>query len=177
MLNVKEVTEQLRAEGITDSEQVVIRWILDGKIKARRTKHLNLDYSINPVDLASFILEKKIESKTKQFGVDYHQWEKTFRENQTFKEEIDQLRASLRIEQAKNRSLKRMLKAEYELSESPPPLTLTTILGLEPDTDSEVIKKEYKKILKALHPDRGGDDRLFKVFYDHYTNIKDSAKS
>jgi hypothetical protein len=176
MLNVKEVTEQLRAEGITDSEQVVIRWILDGKIKARRTKHLNLDYSINPVDLASFILDKKIESKTKQFGVDFHQWEKTFRENQTFKEEIDQLRASLRIEQAKNKSLKRMLKAEYELSESPP-LTLTSILGLEPDTDSEVIKKEYKKILKALHPDRGGDDRLFKVFYDHYEKVKDPAKS
>ncbi|MEH7009754.1 hypothetical protein V7087_02900, partial [Neobacillus niacini] len=64
MLNVKEVTEQLRAEGITDSEQVVIRWILDGKIKARRTKHLNLEYSINPVDLASFILEKKIEKNT-----------------------------------------------------------------------------------------------------------------
>jgi hypothetical protein len=176
MLNVKEVTEQLRAEGITDSVQVVIRWILDGKLKARRTKHLNLDYSVTPADLASFILEKKIENKTKQFGVDFHQWEKTFRENKTFKEEIEQLKASLRIEQAKNRSLKRMLKAEYELSEAPP-LTLTSILGLEPSTDSEVIKKEYKKILKALHPDRGGDDRLFRVFYEHYEKVKDPAKS
>jgi hypothetical protein len=176
MLNVKEVTEQLRVAGITDSEQVVIRWILDGKIKARRTKHLNLEYSINPVDLASFILEKNIENKTKQFGVDFHQWEKTFRENQTFKEEIEQLKTSIRIEQAKNRSLKKMLKAEYALSDSPP-LTLTSLIGLDPGADSEVIMKEYKKILKALHPDRGGDERLFKVFYEHYTKVKDPAKS
>ncbi len=176
MLNVKEVTEQLRAEGITDSEQVVIRWILDGKIKARRTKHLNLEYSITPVDLASFILEKKIEKKTKQYGEDFHHWEKTFLENQKFKEVIEQLKTSIRIEQAKNRSLKRMLKAEYELTDTPP-LTLTTFLGLDPRADIEVIKKEYKKILKALHPDRGGDERLFKVFFDHYEKVKDPAKS
>lgn len=176
MLNVKEVTEQLRAEGITDSEQVVIRWILDGKIKARRTKHLNLDYSVTPVDLASFILEKKIENKTKQFGVDFLNWEKTFRDNQRLKEEIEQLKTTIRIEQAKNRSLKRMLKAEYELTDTPP-LTLTSILGLDPGADPDSIKKEYKKLLKALHPDRGGDERLFKVFYDHYDKVRDSAKS
>jgi hypothetical protein len=176
MLNVKEVTEQLRAEGITDSEQVVIRWILDGKIKAKRTKHLNLEYSITPIDLASFILEKKIEKKTKQFGVDYHQWEKTFRDNQKLIEEIEQLKTTIRIEQAKNRSLKRMLKAEYELTDTPP-LTLSSILGLAPGADSDTIKKELKKLLKALHPDRGGDERLFKVFYDHYDKVRDSAKS
>ncbi|MEH7255229.1 hypothetical protein V7111_24285 [Neobacillus niacini] len=176
MLNVKEVTEQLRAEGITDSEQVVIRWILDGKIKARRTKHLNLEFSINPVDLASFILEKKIENKTKQFGVDFHDWENTFHENQKFKEEIEQLKTSIRIEQAKNRSLKRMLIAEYALTDSSQ-LTLGTLVGLDPKEDTESIKKEYKKILKALHPDRGGDERLFKVFYDHYTKLKDPAKN
>lgn len=174
MLNVKEVTEQLKLEGITNSEQVVIRWILDGKIKARRTKHLNLEYSINPVDLASFILEKKIEDKTKKYGIDFHQWEKTFHENQKFKEEIEQLKSSIRIEQAKNRSLKRMLKAEYALSDSPP-LTLNSLLGLEPRADMEIVRKEYKKILKALHPDRGGDERLFKVFYDHYEKVKDPA--
>ena len=176
MLNVKEVTEQLRAEGITDSEQVVIRWILDGKIKARRTKHLNLEYSINPVDLASFIIEKKIENKTKQYGVDFQNWENTFHENQKFKEEIEQLKTSIRIEQAKNRTLKRMLKAEYALTDSPP-LTLASLVGLNSKEDTESIKKEYKKILKALHPDRGGDERLFKVFYDHYTKLKDPAKS
>jgi hypothetical protein len=176
MLNVKEVTEQLRAEGITDSEQVVIRWILDGKIKARRTKDLKLEYSVTPVDLASFILEKKIENKTRQFGVDFHDWEKTFGDNQRLKEEIEQLKTTIRIEQAKNRSLKRMLRAEYALSDTAP-LTLTSLLGLDSRADSDPIKKEYKKLLKALHPDRGGDERLFRVFYDHYDKVRDSAKS
>lgn len=69
-----------------------------------------------------------------------------------------------------------MLKAEYALSDTPP-LTLTSLLGLEPGADMDSIRKEYKKILKALHPDRGGDERLFKVFYDHYEKVKDPAKS
>jgi curved DNA-binding protein CbpA len=33
--------------------------------------------------------------------------------------------------------------------------------------DNEMVKK-FKKLLKALHPDRGGDERHFKVFFDHY---------
>jgi hypothetical protein len=167
MLNVKEVTEQLRMEGITDNENTVIRWILEGKIKAKRTKHLNIDYIINPGDLATFIVEKKIEKKSKQFGVDFQQWEKTFDDNQKLKEEIEELKSSIRIEQAKVRSLKRMLQAEYALA-NPNPLTYNSLLGLEASADQELIKKEFKKLLKALHPDRGGDERLFKVFYEHY---------
>lgn len=166
MLNVKEVTEELRAEGITDNEQIVIRWILDGKMKAKRTKHINLDYLVHPRDLAAFILEKMIEKKSKQFGVDFQHWEKTFTENQKIKEEIEELKSSIRIEQAKVRSLKRMLKAEYALSETNT-ATYSTLFGLDAAND-EQIKKEFKKLLKALHPDRGGDERLFKVFYDHY---------
>ena len=37
---------------------------------------------------------------------------------------------------------------------------------------NELVKRELKKILKSLHPDRGGDERLFKVFYDHYDKLK-----
>ncbi|MFJ5716364.1 DnaJ domain-containing protein [Neobacillus sp. NPDC093127] len=167
MLNVKEVTDQLKDLEITDSEQIVLRWILEGKIKAKRTKKLNIDYSIKPADLASFILIKLIEEKSKQFGVDYQQWEKTFHENQKLKEEIEELNSKIRIEQSKVRGLKKMISAEYALSESPP-FTYTSFLGLDPDADKALIKKEFKKLLKALHPDRGGDERLFKVFYEQY---------
>ncbi|MCM2532991.1 J domain-containing protein [Neobacillus pocheonensis] len=167
MLNVKEVTEQLRSHGITDSEKTVIRWILEGKIKAKRTKHLKIDFLINPGDLAVFIIEKLIEEKSKKFGVDYQQWEKTFNENQKLKEEIEELKSTNRIQQAKVRSLKRMLQAEYALSATNP-LNFNSLLGIDVGADKELIKKEFKKLLKALHPDRGGDERLFKVFYEHY---------
>lgn len=171
MLNLKEVTSQLKYEGITDNEQTVIRWILEGKLKAKRTPHLNIDYSIYPADLAAFILEKKIENKSKQFGIDYLEWEKTFYENQTLKAEIEELKSALRIEQSKVRSLKKMLQAEYALSEAAP-LTYTSLLGLNAAADDAQIKKEFKKLLKALHPDRGGDERLFKVFFEHYNKVK-----
>lgn len=168
MLNVKEVTEQLKNEGITDSEEIVIRWILDGKIKAKRANHYKIDFSIKPGDLAAFILEKKIESKSKQFGADYQQWEKTFGENQRLKEKILELESTVRIEQAKYRSLKKMLKAKYSNTDTDLPLTFQSLLGMEDCDDQDLLKKEFKKLLKALHPDRAGDERLFIVFYDHY---------
>ncbi|WML39464.1 J domain-containing protein [Neobacillus sp. OS1-2] len=171
MLNLKEVTEILKDEGITDSEQVVIRWILDGKLRAKRTKNLNIDYVISPGELAAFILKKLIEDKCKQFGVDFHHWEKTFNENKHLKEENEELKTKVRIEQTKVRGLKRMLQAEYALAD-PPPLTYSTLLGLDINPDKEIMKKEFKKLLKALHPDRGGDERLFRVFYEHYTKAK-----
>ncbi|WP_223587692.1 J domain-containing protein [Neobacillus bataviensis] len=171
MLNVKEVTKLLGAEGITTSEQMVIRWILDGKLKAKRTTNLNIDYLIKPNDLAAFILEKIIEENRKKFGVDYQDWEKTFKENQKLKDEIEELKSSFRIEQAKVRSLKKMLQAEYAISE-PASINFPSLLGLDANADKDLVKKEFKKLLKALHPDRGGDDRLFKVFYEHYEAAK-----
>jgi hypothetical protein len=167
MLNVKEVTELLRSEGITDREEIVIRWILDGKIRAKRTKDYKINFLVHPGDLATFILEKKIESKSKQFGVDFQKWEKTFYENQLLKEKIEELQTTISIEQVKVRSLKKMLKAEYSLY-TPAPYTFHSIFGIDDETDQDLLKKEFKKLLKSLHPDRGGDERLFKVFYDHY---------
>jgi hypothetical protein len=167
MLNVKEVTELLKNEDITNSEQTVIQWILEGKIRAIRTKDYKIDFLINPSELVSFIIEKKIESKRKKFGVDYEHWEKTFHDNQRLKEQIEELEINVRIEQTKVRSLKKMLQAEYSLS-PPDPYSLHTLLGIDETSDNDLLKKEFKKLLKSLHPDRGGDERLFKVFYDHY---------
>lgn len=171
MLNVKDVTELLKREGITDNEEKVIRWILDGKIRAKRTKDLHINFLIDPGDVAAFILEKKIERKSKKYGVDYDQWEKTFNENQTLKEKIEELEIALRISQAKERSLKKMVKTEYSLF-TPDPNSIHSLLGIDENADKDLLKKEFKKLLKSLHPDRGGDERLFKVFYEHYEKIK-----
>jgi hypothetical protein len=171
MLNLKEVTQQLRKEGITDSEQVVKKWIREGKIKATRTTNIKIDYLINPDDLARFILKTKLEKERDPVGEANQQWEVMFHENQKLKEEIEELKSMLRIEQAKVRSLKKMLKAEYALTH-PAPLPFHTLFGLDAAAEKETVKKEFKKLLKALHPDRGGDERLFKVFYEQYKMIK-----
>lgn len=64
-----------------------------------------------------------------------------------------------------------MLNSQIEASGTDPS-QMEELLGLNKNTDSQVLKKEFKKILKALHPDRGGDERLFKVFKEHYENLK-----
>lgn len=170
MLNVKETTELLRSEGIADNEETVIRWILDGKIRAKRTKDLNINFSIDPFDLATFIVEKKNERMSQQFGVDYEHWEKTFHENTKLKEKMEELEITIRIERAKVLSLKKMVRSEKSLFE-PAPYTIHSLLGVEENGDKDLLKKELKKLLKFLHPDRGGDERLFKVFYEHYEKM------
>lgn len=171
MLNMEEVIQQLNEEGITANEQLVTRWIREGKIQTSRTTRITIDYSIDPDDLAAFILEKKLEKMKEQFELDDQEWERVFLENQKLKGEIEELKISIRLEQAKVRSLKKMLQAEYALSDSKPQ-TLNNLLGLDSAAEKEQVKRELKKILKALHPDRGGDVRLFKVFYDHYDKMK-----
>ena len=59
MLNMKEVIRRLSEEGITANEQLVTRWIREGKIQTSRTTRIKIDYSIDPDDLAAFILENK----------------------------------------------------------------------------------------------------------------------
>jgi len=171
MLNMKEVIQQLSEEGITANKQLVTRWIREGKIQTSLTTRIKIDYSIDPDDLAAFILEKKLEKINQQLELDDQGYERLFSENQKLKEELEELKYTIHIEQAKIRSLKKMLQAEYALSDSKP-LTLNNLLGLDSAADKELVKRELKKILKALHPDRGGDERLFKVFYDHYEKVK-----
>ncbi len=84
--------------------------------------------------------------------------------------EIEELRTALRIEQIKVRSLRKMLKAEYEMTGSQH-FNASLLLGLDVHADNQLVKKEFKKLLKSLHPDRGGNERLFKVFSEHYRSL------
>ncbi|MBM7691504.1 hypothetical protein JOC77_000909 [Peribacillus deserti] len=93
------------------------------------------------------------------------------RDYELLKQEIELLRTSLHISETKVHSLKKMLKAEYEMS-SDKPQNYKFMLGLDQSVDNQAVKREFKQLLKALHPDRGGDERLFKVFSDHYSKIK-----
>lgn len=167
MLNVKEVTKVLNSEGITDNEKTVTQWIREGKIKASRVAQVKIRYSIHHDDLAAFISEKKLETIIKD---QFQERENIIQENERLKEEIDELRSMLSIEQTKNHSLKKMLKAELALSESKP-LTIHSFIGLDAAAEKQDIKRELKKMLKALHPDRGGDERLFKAIHSHYQKL------
>lgn len=152
MLTNKEAAEQLTSYGMETSEQEVQTWINTGLLSAESDK-------INPRNLAEFIIKKNTVLL-----------EQSRRENNKLNEQLDLLNTRLHIEQSKVRTLKKMLNAHIEASGAPTS-ELEQLLGLKQNSSAHSLKKEFKKILKALHPDRGGDERLFKVFKEHYEKL------
>ncbi|MBT2640505.1 J domain-containing protein [Bacillus sp. ISL-39] len=152
MLTIKEAAEQLTTYGMETTEQEVKTWIETGLLNAESDK-------INPRNLAEFVIKKNTDLL-----------EQSRRENYKLNEQLDLLNTRLHIEQSKVRTLKKMLNAHIEASGAPTS-ELEQLLGLKQNSSAHSLKKEFKKILKALHPDRGGDERLFKVFKEHYEKL------
>ncbi|WLR57221.1 J domain-containing protein [Mesobacillus subterraneus] len=164
MLTIKEAAEQLISYGIDATDQDVKMWIEEGILKAEQAHRRNFLYKIHLKDLTEFIIQKYNNKYSEQL-------ESTKQENTLLNDQLELLNTRLHIEQSKVRTLKKMLNAQIEASGTDPS-QMEELLGLNKNTDSYVLKKEFKKILKALHPDRGGDERLFKVFNEHYENLK-----
>ncbi|MBT2641573.1 J domain-containing protein [Bacillus sp. ISL-41] len=152
MLTIKEAAEQLTSYGMETTEQEVQTWIDTGFLSAESDK-------INPRNLAEFVIKKNTDLL-----------EQSRRENDKLNEQLDLLNTRLHIEQSKVRTLKKMLNDHIEASGAPTS-ELEQLLGLKLNSSAHSLKKEFKKILKALHPDRGGDERLFKVFKEHYEKL------
>lgn len=165
MLNIKEAVEQLSAYGIIASEQDIEQWIENGHLNAevnhQRRKPI---YEITYKDLSHFAVQKK----TDEFAA---KLEQSKIENHKLAEQMDMINTRLHIEQSKVRTLKKLLNEQIETA-GPHKVHFNELLGLKKETNSQSLKKEFKKLLKALHPDRGGDERLFKVFHRHYENLK-----
>jgi monoamine oxidase len=164
MLNTKDAAEHINASGFTASEEDVLRWIQDGSLKAELSPRRNSTYKITLMDLTDFI----IDMHTKQLAA---QLQHSQLENRKLSDKLDLLKTKIHIEQSKVRTLKKMLNAQIEALGTHS-IHLKEFMGLNPSTSEQALKKEFKKLLKALHPDRGGDERLFKVFREHYENLK-----
>ncbi|MGA9226802.1 MAG: J domain-containing protein [Mesobacillus sp.] len=163
-MNIKLAVEQLNISGIAASEEDVLRWIDEGKIKAEIPQRRNAAYNINPKDLTEFIIQHHTERLNEQL-------EKSKQENRKLSDELELTKTRIHIEQSKVRTLKKMLNAQIEAAGTNS-FHYEEMLGLNADSNGQALKKEFKKLLKALHPDRGGDERLFRVFNEHYENLK-----
>ena len=50
------------------------------------------------------------------------------------------------------------------------------ILGVSEDASNDQIKKAFKSIAKKEHPDRGGNEKVFKEANEAYDTLKDTKK-
>jgi hypothetical protein len=164
MLNIKEAADQMTFMGIAASEQDILKWIEEGQLKAELNQRRNTSYKISMNDLAEFVIQKHTEDSAEKL-------EQSKRENRQLNDQIQLLNTRLHIEQSKVKTLKKMLNAQIEAAGSNAS-QYEELLGLNQNSNNQALKKEFKKLLKALHPDRGGDERLFKVFNEHYENLK-----
>jgi len=53
---------------------------------------------------------------------------------------------------------------------------LYAVLGIDHDATSEQIKKAYKKLANKYHPDKGGDEEMFKRINQAYETLIDPLK-
>ncbi|WP_079508908.1 hypothetical protein [Mesobacillus jeotgali] len=163
MLTIKEAAEQFSLLGIETTDDDILILIREGQLNAEKSHRRNKSYLIHQKDVIKYIVKKQQHEFNEKL-------EKTKQKNQKLKEELEMLTTRLHIEKSKVRTLKKMLNLQIEASAAPPS-ELEEFLGLKRNSSNQVIKKEFKKILKALHPDRGGDERLFKVFRQHYEKL------
>jgi translation elongation factor EF-Ts len=161
-MNITDAVVQLQKSGIKANGKDVERWIEEGKIKAERSARRQISYSIKMKDLADFIIQEK-EMLHRQ------KLEEVLLQVKDLKGQIEILNTRVQIEESKVKSLKKMVQAHKTIADEK--IQPAKLLGLRPDEELQIIRKEFKKLLKALHPDRGGDERLFKVFNEHYKNI------
>ncbi|GLB59613.1 J domain-containing protein [Cytobacillus sp. NCCP-133] len=164
MLNVNEAVEQLREAGIEAEDKDVVRWIEEGRIKAERNQRRKTSYKMKIKDLTDFIFQKQADQHQKKL-------DSILKEVKDLKAQIEILQTRINIEESKVRSLKKMVHKQNAISPSEE-MSPFEFLGLNGEPDVQLMKKEFKKLLKALHPDRGGDERLFKVFSEHYRNLQ-----
>ncbi|MEH7440528.1 helix-turn-helix domain-containing protein [Neobacillus drentensis] len=91
MLNVKEAAEHLTSAGIAASDDEVMKWIEEGKIKAEIAHRRKTTYKINVKDLTEFIIQKHGAQLTTQV-------EQSDRENRNLTEQLDYLKTQIHIE-------------------------------------------------------------------------------
>lgn len=175
LLNVKEATQILSKEGITQSEQIVRRWIREGKLKATQMENRKTGYCIFADDLTEFISKRKPEKEWQRIAhEDYMKWEKAFFENRRLAEENQRLKTLITNLELKITSLNLKIKGlESRINllksvKSSNPFNVTSsnikqLFGSEQET-----KRIFRKIVAKMHPDSGGNEEIFKKVNEVY---------
>jgi translation elongation factor EF-Ts len=170
-LNTYQAFDLLKEAGITDSIQTVRRWLREGKIKSTSTENRKSGFLIDVNDLKRFINER----------------------TGTNTDEVNKLKKEIELLKAENKALEHAFKTYKKINERPKEdksklfddimekfmLTETNVdyrqkYGLSPTSSNDDVKKELKNLLKILHPDKGGNAKLFQEVKQDYDDFRKS---
>lgn len=151
-MNIREVVKVLSSRGITDSEQVVRRWIRQGKLKATiRTKKEG--YKIDKLDLANFIWKRTNDNNKGK--ADFLE---EFERNRELEREVERLNSEVEtLRQDKIKLLNESMQHIMGNLSTAQATNVSTLFGSEAET-----KKVFRELMKATHPDRRGNEEVFK---------------
>jgi uncharacterized small protein (DUF1192 family) len=186
-MNTDQAFEKLNKAGVTDSIQTVRRWLREGKIKAKRSENRKAGFEVDNTDLQRFINERtgadkderikslQKEIKKLQSTLDKKERGKLAQENHKLQLEVGSLRSDLSMLRMK------LFKLEIKQSQQPNPINIQLNkyrekLGLSSTCSDDEVKREFKRLLMSLHPDQGGDAKLFQYFKAEYDEFRESIK-
>lgn len=173
-MTVEEALVVLKKAKVTDSVQTLRRWLREGKIQSQ-FKSKKEGYEIDEVDLNRFIDERTGRDKVKKIKsletkLAQKERNKLTQDNHKLQMEVDKLRSD-------------NLHLKFKLLSKPETETVIvyksdhrSILGLDDTATDEEVRSTYRKLIKLLHPDKGGDSKLFQKFKEDYDNFQNSIK-
>ncbi|WP_066174668.1 hypothetical protein [Bacillus marinisedimentorum] len=204
-MNTDQAFKKLKSAGVTDSIQTVRRWLREGKIKAKRTENRKAGYIIENDDLQRFINERTGRDKDKRIKeLEYKIKQKErgvlAKENHKLQLEVDRLRQenlNLKMKSMKqtideNRNTSNSHSFFSDMSDEDlrqyrqklfgqdlilPSKNYREELGLSSGVTNQEVVKEFKKLLRILHPDTGGNAKLFQRVKEDYDDFIKTTKS
>ncbi|MED0758853.1 hypothetical protein P4S93_13945 [Aneurinibacillus thermoaerophilus] len=174
-MNTYEALDRLKQAGITDSIQTLRRWLRDGTIKAQRSENRKAGFEVDAEDLKRFINERTGADKDERIRQLEEEIRRLKEKNERLKaddidldEEEDDLLTRMNIDFIKQlkQQQQMLLYKQQKQNDARYRLGLT-----ETSTDDEVLQ-EFKKLLKILHPDSGGNAKLFNDIKQQYNEFR-----
>lgn len=156
-MNIREAVKYLEEYKITSSEQVLRRWIRQGKIKATmRSKKEG--YQVSKGSLQHFIRKRLGLSSLDDWVDKSEEYERKIkrleRDNARLRTRCNMLSEELRIKSSEN------FRLYNNRGQS------KNIFGAEAET-----KETFKRLFHHIHPDKGGDPELFSKVNKAYRYI------
>lgn len=164
MLTVDEVLQILKKSGITGSEQMVRRWLREGKLKGERSIYRKEGWRITPVEVERFVAEQnpangKLKQENERLKAEI---DRLKRENKELREQLLQYKSNVTNSNIKNEELTKHEVEEIWGNLSPQFLQQVDV---EEEDRQKIGERAYRSLIHGLFPKHSDQTKLFHSQY------------